>query len=70
MPSRRVGIDLGGTKIEGIVLAENGDVLLRERIGTEAQRGYQHIVRRVGELASKLLAAAPEWPWRDSITSG
>ena len=28
----RIGIDLGGTKIEGIALAEDGDVLYRDRI--------------------------------------
>lgn len=30
----RIGIDLGGTKIEGIALANNGDELLRHRINT------------------------------------
>ena len=70
MPSRRVGIDLGGTKIEGVVLDANGDVLRRERTATEADRGYEHIVRRVGELASKLLAAAPECEWLGVGTPG
>jgi fructokinase len=70
VPSRRVGIDLGGTKIEGVVLDGNGDVLRRERTATEADRGYEHIVRRVGELASKLLAAAPECEWLGVGTPG
>src|SRR5258707_1147465 len=30
----RIGIDLGGTKIEAIALGEHGDVLLRRRIVT------------------------------------
>jgi len=30
----RIGIDLGGTKIEGIALNDNGDILYRERIDT------------------------------------
>ena len=30
----RIGIDLGGTKIEGIALADNGDELSRHRIAT------------------------------------
>lgn len=32
----RIGIDLGGTKIEGVVLDRRGDVILRERIATPA----------------------------------
>ena len=30
----RIGIDLGGTKIEGVVLDDNGDVLARVRVAT------------------------------------
>jgi fructokinase len=70
MASRRVGVDLGGTKIEGVVLGDNEEVLLRERTATEAERGYEHIVARVGELASKLLQAAPGCPWVGVGTPG
>ena len=43
------GIDLGGTKIEGVVLKNGNDpqVLMRKRIGTEQEKGYQHILGRV-----------------------
>jgi len=39
------GIDLGGTKIEGVVLsAPSPDaVVIRKRIDTEAHLGYEHI---------------------------
>jgi fructokinase len=50
----RLGIDLGGTKIEGIVLDGAGAELLRERIDTEAAGGYEHIVARVALLHSRL----------------
>jgi fructokinase len=30
----RIGVDLGGSKIETIVLDDDGDVLLRERVAT------------------------------------
>lgn len=30
----RIGIDLGGTKIEVIALANDGQVLFRKRVGT------------------------------------
>ena len=32
----RIGIDLGGTKIEAIALADNGDILIRQRVPTPA----------------------------------
>lgn len=46
------GIDLGGTKIEGVILsnASADSVLFRHRIDTEAEGGYSHIVNRIGGL--------------------
>ncbi|HNE30402.1 MAG TPA: hypothetical protein PLW66_14600, partial [Saprospiraceae bacterium] len=40
------GIDLGGTKIEGVVLEshKNPRVLARHRVPTEADQGYEHII--------------------------
>ncbi|MEM7260952.1 MAG: ROK family protein [Planctomycetota bacterium] len=50
----RIGIDLGGTKIEGVVLAPNGTELHRERVATERERGYEAIVDRIVELIQLL----------------
>lgn len=46
------GIDLGGTKIEGVILesAANPKVLYRERIPTEAQKGYEHMVSQIAKM--------------------
>lgn len=46
------GIDLGGTKIEGAVLdSSNPDkVLFRDRVPTEAAKGYHHVVNQIGRL--------------------
>src|SRR5262249_44343480 len=56
----RIGVDLGGTKIEGVVLDETGgQVLRRERVPTESARGYDHIVETVAALVERLLAAHP-----------
>lgn len=46
------GIDLGGTKIEGVILEDRDNlrVLQRTRIPTEADKGYQHIVNRIIQL--------------------
>ncbi|WP_373515760.1 ROK family protein [Persicitalea sp.] len=46
------GIDLGGTKIEGVILDQPSpdSVIYRHRINTEAQHGYSHIVDRIVKL--------------------
>jgi fructokinase len=48
------GIDLGGTKIEGVVLkdAESAETVCRTRIPTDAERGYEHIVTQIGRLVN------------------
>jgi fructokinase len=57
---RRIGIDLGGTKIEGVVLGAGGEQLARRRVPTEQQRGYEHIVDTTARLAAALRELAPE----------
>lgn len=45
------GVDLGGTKIEGVVMnAETNEILIRKRIPTEAAKGYEHIVSQIKKL--------------------
>jgi predicted NBD/HSP70 family sugar kinase len=43
------GIDLGGTKIEGVILSSSDSTksLCRTRIPTEAYQGYEHIISRI-----------------------
>lgn len=50
------GIDLGGTKIEGIVLhsLEKPQVLARLRIPTESAKGYEHIIMQIRRLVQML----------------
>lgn len=50
------GIDLGGSKIEGVVLAPGAPLspIARERINTEAEKGYDHILNRIQELVQSL----------------
>lgn len=57
------GIDLGGTKIEGVVLQTEHNarptpdhVLIRRRIDTEAAGGYDHILSRIALLIDQLRA--------------
>jgi len=54
---RRIGIDLGGTKIEGVVMTDDGEVLQRERVATPA--GYEAIVMEVAAVVRTLWRAAP-----------
>ena len=58
----KIGIDLGGTKIEGVVLAGDGREIIRKRIATEREHGYQHILKRLKSLHDELAAAVPGWP--------
>ncbi len=46
------GIDLGGTKIEGVVLGSEGlhDVLFRDRVPTNESKGYEHILQQINRL--------------------
>ncbi|MCX6179867.1 MAG: ROK family protein [Chlorobiales bacterium] len=44
------GIDLGGTKIEVVVIDNSMKPLIRRRISTEATGGYHHILERIRQL--------------------
>lgn len=59
----RIGIDLGGTKIEGIVLDESGKELFRKRVDTQQADGYVHILDRVKTLHDELAAHIPGQPY-------
>ncbi len=52
----RIGIDLGGTKIEGIVLDAKGKELYRKRVATQQEKGYTHILNRIKGLYDELAA--------------
>ncbi len=50
----KIGIDLGGTKIEGILLDEKFSVIQRERIETHQEDGYDSIVKSITSLVNEL----------------
>ena len=54
-----IGIDLGGTKIEGVVLGEDLQPVERRRVPTDRDGGYGHIVERIASLVQELRVAAP-----------
>ncbi|MDI9356870.1 MAG: ROK family protein [Chitinophagaceae bacterium] len=51
------GIDLGGTKIEGVIIKEineKPEVVCRMRVSTEAEKGYEHIIHQIYTLVDNL----------------
>ncbi len=57
MTNLRCGIDLGGTKIEGVLLSVNGqkfEVLARLRVPTEKEKGYAHILSQIKKVVALL----------------
>jgi fructokinase len=50
------GIDLGGTKVEGVILksASDPEILFRDRLPTESEKGYDHIIGRIVQLINKM----------------
>lgn len=64
------GIDLGGTKIEGVILRirdQKPEILVRKRIPTESQFGYDHIIDRIVSLVRELEKASGLKPDRIGI---
>jgi len=50
----KIGIDLGGTKTEGILLDEKLEVIERKRLPTNQQEGYSSIVNLIKNLVDDL----------------
>ncbi len=52
------GIDLGGTKIEAVVIDSSLHPLIRRRLATEASGGYTHILQRIRQLIEMISCEA------------
>lgn len=50
----RIGIDLGGTKTEGIVMNEAGEIILRQRQPTPQTDGYDAILQNIYTIVRDL----------------
>ena len=55
----RLGIDLGGTKIECAIIDSNGRVLARQRVSTEAEKGVTHILGNIKKIICKVTTYVP-----------
>ena len=50
----KIGIDLGGTKTEGILLDEKFEIVERKRLPTNQQEGYSSIINLIKNLVNDL----------------
>lgn len=50
------GIDLGGTKIEGVILEsiDNPTPIIRTRVDTESAKGYDHVIGQIARLVANM----------------
>lgn len=70
MSEYKWGVDLGGTKIEGVILKiidSKPEIILRKRIPTESQYGYDHILQRISDLINTLKTESGLSPVRIGI---
>ncbi len=58
----KIGIDLGGTKTEIIVLNQQNQEIYRKRILTEQEKGYQNILIKIETLYQDALSAISQQP--------
>ena len=67
--SMRIGIDLGGTKIEGVILRDKYklDVVERMRIPTGGDQGYEHVINQIVRLITKLKEKSGQKPEKIGI---
>jgi predicted NBD/HSP70 family sugar kinase len=54
------GIDLGGTKIEGAIMksSASAETLFRDRIPTESDKGYEHVLNQIKKMVDMMAASA------------
>lgn len=62
------GIDMGGTKIEGVVLMpDSGQVISRLRVPTEGHLGYEHVLDQIQLLINQLISGSGIHPAKIGI---
>ncbi|MEX2113063.1 MAG: ROK family protein [Pirellulales bacterium] len=58
VPSKAIGIDIGGTKIAMAVVDEGGRIAASSTFATEAERGFDAALARMIDSADRILTAA------------
>jgi len=54
-PRYTIGIDLGGTNIKGGLCSDDGGLITKSSIETQAERGFEHVLGRMALLVRNLL---------------
>lgn len=73
MSSVRIGVDLGGTKTEAVVVELGGDrpaPLARLRVATERERGYEHVLAQTRAIVLEVARQAGVDPLATPIGVG
>lgn len=55
---RAVGVDLGGTKINVLLVDEKGNILAREKRPTETEKGKTQVIEKIKDMVLKVLKDA------------
>lgn len=55
MHSYYIGIDLGGTNIKGSIFDENMNLVLEQRLSTEASYGSEHVLERIHHVIDNMM---------------
>ena len=66
----KIGIDLGGTKTEGILLDDNFEIIERTRVKTNQQEGYSSILDLIKNLVDDLRQKTDQKPSIGICTPG
>lgn len=59
MSDYAVGIDLGGTNVKAGLVQRGKGLCLQDRMPTEADKGPDHVIKRIATLIRAMIAAAP-----------
>ncbi|MBT6324683.1 MAG: ROK family protein, partial [Bdellovibrionales bacterium] len=51
-----LGLDIGGTKIESVIMKDNGDVIAKQRVATERDQGYDKVLEKITKLCLDTMA--------------
>ena len=53
-----IGIDLGGTAIKAGVVDELGNIVIKDKVPTKSERGYEAVIADMADLCKRLLGEA------------
>lgn len=51
-----LGLDIGGTKIESVIMKDDGEVLAKQRVATERDQGYNKVLEKISKLCLETIA--------------